>query len=246
MNREILERMIIEHIEGSLNERDSRVLAEELEQNPEAEKLYRQFKEVMQIMDQIQPINPPANMVFNAIEVNIRKKRDGVSLLYRIAAAVTLLVIGGSIGYFISKDTDDKHARVDSETQSKAYMLAKLTDEHSALQRLSAVNQADQMVEVDEELRHALEKTLNTDPNTNVRLAALEVLMKFRSDPAIREVLVRSLPDQVDPVVQINLIKAIVEMNDKKAIPSLQQIINQEDILQEVKDEAHAGIFKLS
>ena len=87
---------------------------------------------------------------------------------------------------------------------------------------------------------------MNEDPNTNVRMAALEALGKFHNQPHVRKALVASLNTQKDPVVQIALIRLMVEMKEKDITKELERISTDEETLQAVKDEAQAGILRLS
>ena len=87
---------------------------------------------------------------------------------------------------------------------------------------------------------------MNEDPNTNVRIAALEALGKFRNQPDVRKALIASLRTQKDPLVQIALIRLMVEMKEKGITEELERISTDEETLPAVKDEAHAGLLKLS
>jgi HEAT repeat protein len=87
---------------------------------------------------------------------------------------------------------------------------------------------------------------MNEDPNTNVRLAALEALGKFKHEASVRRVLIESLAKQNDPVVQISLIQMMVDMKEKSIIGELEKLTQQKEILKAVKDEAYTGILKLS
>ena len=90
-----------------------------------------------------------------------------------------------------------------------------------------------------------LVKTMNEDPNTNVRMAALEALSKFHSDTDVRKALIHSLSIQKDPVVQIALIQMMVVMKEKSVVKDLERM-SKEATMKAVKDEALAGIMRLS
>ena len=59
----------------------------------------------------------------------------------------------------------------------------------------------------DEEVIEVLVKTLNEDPNSNVRMASLDALSKFYAQPNVKKALLESMKFQKDPVVQIALIQ---------------------------------------
>jgi hypothetical protein len=125
--------------------------------------------------------------------------------------------------------------------------MAMLDNQNSASQRVLGATVAYNDVErADDEIVNALVNAMNEDPNTNVRLAAMEALGKFRDQPHVRKALVASLTTQKDPVVQIALIRLMVEMKEKDITKALEKISTDEGAIQAVKDEAQAGILRLS
>jgi HEAT repeat protein len=108
------------------------------------------------------------------------------------------------------------------------------------------VNVAMDLTKADEEIVRVLFKTLHSDPNTNVRLAALEALYKFQHDTSIRKGLIDALSKQSDPMVQIRLIQLMVDMKEKTVVDDLQKMIDDAGTMKAVKDEAYSGILKLS
>jgi len=93
---------------------------------------------------------------------------------------------------------------------------------------------------------NALAKRMNEDPNTNVRLAALDALSKFHTEPQVRKVLLDALSTQKDPMVQIALIQLMVQMKEKSVVNDLKKIVEDSESMKAVKDEAYSGILILS
>ncbi len=87
---------------------------------------------------------------------------------------------------------------------------------------------------------------MNEDPNTNVRLAALDALSKFHTEPQVRKVLLDALSTQKDPMVQIALIQLMVKMKEKSVVNDLKKIVDDSETMKAVKDEAYSGILILS
>jgi HEAT repeat protein len=125
-------------------------------------------------------------------------------------------------------------------------MMAMLDNSQSASQRIQGVNVAMGAEKADDEVVKALVKLMNEDPNSNVRLAALEALSKFIDEAPVRNAILTSLSKQKDPVVQIALIQLLVRMKEKGVVNDLQKIVDDEGTIQAVKDEAYTGILKLS
>src|SRR5947199_292919 len=148
MDKELLEAMLIDYIDGTLNPVDRAKVEEEIAKNESAYRLYEQLREVIVAMDKSEKFEPRANMKASFQGANVALK----------------------------------------------------------------------IVKADDEVVNALVKSMHSDPNTNVRLAALEALTKFRAQPHVRKVLIESLAIQKDPVVQIALIQLLVQMKEKDAV----------------------------
>lgn len=125
-------------------------------------------------------------------------------------------------------------------------MKTLLDNELSASQRMQGISVAYQMDETDDEIVGILVKTLNTDPNTNVRLAALDALSKFSMEENVRNSLIASLSTQKDPIIQIALIQLMVTMKEKSVVRQLERMTKDSKMMKAVRDEAYSGIFKLS
>jgi hypothetical protein len=257
MEKEKLESMLIDYIDGKLSEGDKQVVEQELVSNPEAYRLYEQFKEVIQVMDHTSLIEPSSHlkMSFNEmISTEIASEKQARSIFfkpafYRVAASIALLIMGGMAGFWINQHLrqQDEIAKLKQDLEkTKALMMARLEDKQSPSQRILGVLTSNEISKVDDEIVEALINIMNEDPNSNVRLAAIEALRKFHQEPKVKKALISALSTQTDPLVQIALIQLMVEMKEKQAVKPLQKIIEDQEALPTVKDEAHAGIFKLS
>ena len=166
-----------------------------------------------------------------------------------MAAGLVLVMAGIGIGYWVNKNQqrEDELLALKKEIQTtKQMMLVMMDNQQSASQRIQGVNVALKNDKADDEVVRALSKMMNEDPNTNVRLAALDALSKFREEPLVRKELIQSLSMQKDPVVQIALIQLMVRMKEKGAAKDLERIIDDNETMKAVKDEAYSGLLKLS
>lgn len=129
--------------------------------------------------------------------------------------------------------------------EQKQVLFAGLNEMNSTSQRLNAAVQAYQFKDTDKEIVNALVNTMNTDPNTNVRLAALDALSRFYREPYVKQQLTSSLSKQKDPMVQIELIQLLTKMKQKTILNELEKITKDENTLKAVKDQAYSGIYTL-
>jgi hypothetical protein len=257
MEREKLESMLIDMIDGRLNDTQKQEIESLLARDAEARLLYNQLKEVTRVIDQspeIEATGPMKGRFMSMLGEEIQKNEKGRQItmhpsVLRIAAAVVLVLSGVAIGYWANKDQqrEVQLAAIESEMRAtKQLMMALIENRQSASSRMEGVNVALTIQSADDDVVKALVKTMNEDANTNVRLAALDALSKFQQEPAVRSSLVQALGTQKDPVVQIALIQLLVRMKEKGVVNDLNNIINDSTSIQAVKDEAHTGILKLS
>ncbi|HNP76310.1 MAG: HEAT repeat domain-containing protein [Cyclobacteriaceae bacterium] len=255
MNQEELEHLLIDFIDGVLSPEDRALAEREIATNPAARLLHEQLLTVMGQLDTAKTLEPGSDLSrkFNQAlreEINSnRPVRTLTPLLYRIAAGVALLISGVAVGYWINKNNvrEAEMAALKKEVEAtKQMMFAMLDNQQSASQRMLGTTVAMNLNKPDDEIVHALVKRMNDDPNTNVRLAALDALIQFHEDPAVRHQLIESLSTQKDPAVQISLIQFLVRLKEKEVVNQLQHIVDDNRTIKAVKDEALSGILKLS
>ncbi len=256
METEKLESLLIDYIDGKLSSGERSVVEKDLAENERSFQLYEQLKQVMSQIDRSPKLEPSANLKSNfekALQQEISKSKGKQvffqPMVLRIAAGFIFLMICVGIGFWINKNNEQQReiARLRQEMDStKRMMMAMMTNPQSASQRMLGVAASYQLEKADDEIVNALLKTMNEDPNTNVRLAALDALSKFHQQEHVRTALINALAKQKDPVVQISLIRLMVEMKEKSVIKELDRITKDKEMIKAVKDEAYSGLLKLS
>jgi hypothetical protein len=257
MDKELLESRIIDYIDGKGSEKERSAMENELAQNKEAYALYEQLREVIQTMDKIAPLEPSGKLKieFEKVlqdEIAAQKKTKTVffsPVFYRVAAAVLLVMAGVAIGNWINNNQQQEKELAELKQQveqNRRVMMTMLENQQSASQRMQGLSAAYEMDKPDDGIVKVLVKTMNEDPNSNVRLAAMDALGKFSNEASVRSALIQSLSTQKDPVVQIALIQLLVKMKEKGVVKQLEEMTKDASTMKAVKDEAYAGIFKLS
>jgi hypothetical protein len=257
MEKEKLESLLIDYIDGRLSPED-RVAAEQaIAQDATAKQLYEQLKTVMSAMDNTEDIEPGQRLRSSfdsmlAKEMAKAKPSRTVffqPVVYRMAAGIVLVIAAlyGGNAIIRSNQQEAELQALKKEVEStKQMMLLMLDNQQSASQRMVGATVSYTIEKADDEIVDALVKTMNEDPNTNVRLAALEGLIRFQSDPRVKKALIASLSLQKDPVVQITLIQFMVKMKEREVVKQLQHIVDDTRTIKAVKDEALTGLLKLS
>lgn len=257
MDKETLESRIIDYIDGKGTVEERALIESELAHNKKSYELYEQLREVLHTMDKVKSLSPSDKLKMEfekALQNEIAAQRKTKSVIftpifYRAAAAVLLVMAGVAIGNWISNNQQQAKEMAELKQQveeNRRVMLTMMENQQSASQRMQGLSVAYEMDKPDDEIVKVLVKTMNEDPNSNVRLAAMDALGKFSNETNVRGALIQSLSSQKDPVVQIALIQLLVKMKEKGVIKQLEEMTKDASTMKAVKDEAYSGILKLS
>jgi hypothetical protein len=173
---------------------------------------------------------------------------------WQMAISFALLAIGVGLGYEMRPGTSKTEPQ--SETTEVAQLRGEISSmrqlvtlsllqQQSAGDRLRGVSYAYQVPSSDTQVLSALLSTVNTDPNVNVRIAAVDALRAFGASPVTRVAVLQSIQKQDQPLVQIALIDLLVDLKEKDSAPELAKIAADPKINPEVQQHAKSAIQKL-
>lgn len=160
-----------------------------------------------------------------------------------------LLLLGVGAGWFLTgaRPGGEKYASLSREVQDMRQQVAlSLLSKPSASDRIQGVSYSAEVANPNDTTLAALFKAVDSDPNPNVRLAAVDALYLFRDRPGVRESLVKSLSAQSYPLVQVALIDFLVEVRETRAIEALKKLINAGELTPEVKKRAEQGLKQIT
>jgi HEAT repeat protein len=133
----------------------------------------------------------------------------------------------------------------DEVTSLRHMVVLTLLRQPSASDRLQGVSLSSCVSQPDQMVLSALLQALNSDPNVNVRVAAVEALGPFAAQAMVKQGLLRSLATDTSPVVQIELIDTMVRLREKESIPILKQIAQNAGVDQTVRHQAEWAVRQL-
>lgn len=255
LEQERLTERLTEYIDGTLSSEEMKEILQWIESNEEVKAQYLQLKEILSTFEVSQRVVPSEKMEaryeqwLDHATAHSSTKVISLKSWYKIAVAVLILLLAGAGTMTLRTLLKQKQelARVQNELeQTKQWVMTQLNNTQSASQRISAVYSTEEIAKPDLEILRLLIKTMNEDPSSNVRMAALEALSKYYSLSEVRDAFIQSMKFQKDPVVQIALIQLLVQRKEKAILHDLQNITVQNNIIKAVKDEAYKGIFKLT
>jgi hypothetical protein len=174
---------------------------------------------------------------------------------WQMAISFALLVIGVGVGYELRpsavkplepQSESSEVAQLRGEVSNMRQMVAlSLLQQQSAGERLRGVSYAYQAPASDTQMLSALLATVNTDPNVNVRLAAVDALHAFGASPVMRAAVIQSIRKQDQPLVQIALIDLLVDLHETEARPELAKIAADQKLNEAVQQHAKVAMERL-
>jgi len=163
-------------------------------------------------------------------------------------AAAVILVFGFTSGSVFERvrNNDREIDGIKTEMAAMRQLLtAALLTQDSAVERLRGISMSRELTDPDDRLVSALITSLNTDPDVNVRLAAVEAIQRYGDRDWVRTRLVDSMDYQSSPLVQIALIELYADIKDKQAIPVLEAVAGDETSMEPVKARARLAMERI-
>ncbi len=157
----------------------------------------------------------------------------------RVAASILIVVSAFLIGKYSDGETKP------SINPEVASILAKMEDD-SASQRIAAMNRSEEINTTDSKIIQALIDRLLYDEKASVRLAAVEALAKFSSLEMVKQAMIKSLESDQDPAIQIELIQTLAKIQEKRALPPMKRLLENEDVPEYVKKEIQINMASVS
>lgn len=251
------ETKLLDYLAGELPEKERQAVESDLARDANLRREYEELRQMQQWISQMPLEDPGAELrqQFNkTLESEQSAGNTGGQLARRrikpwqwsVAAAI-LLAIGLTIGFQLGmhNQNEERIASLEAEFEATRRKMEQLMQDRSTSGRIRAVNLTYKLERVDDEIMSNLIQLLLKDESDNVRLAALEALRYYPDNPKVKQALVEALRTETKPVVQIELIHTLTALKEKEALPVFEELIENEQTFDKVKDEARLGRFKM-
>ena len=133
----------------------------------------------------------------------------------------------------------------DEAQKVKQLAVISLLENQSASKRIQGVQYIEEFSTPDTTIIDALVDRLLEDEHTNVRLSAMEALSAFRNSERVKKAFIQALKTEKDPSIQIAIIQNLVQMQEKKAIGPMQDLLQQEETQPFIKEEITNALPKI-
>lgn len=154
---------------------------------------------------------------------------NGFQLRWVALAGVFLLGMASGVLFWPEKQAQE----ILADNQTSDYST--LTSSESTTERLMSIQQVKERTELDDQLIKALGEVLMHDENENVRLSAIETMLYFADNPKVRESLIRAIPYQSSPLLQMTLAEVMVALEDPRAVDEIRHLMETQQLELEVK-----------
>ena len=272
MKREVARELLIPCLDGEVDPQTARLLEAHLESDHELRNELEELRELFRAIETAPAVAPDEEMRRAFLDVLARAKQEnpgrpplpspkarllGFPLMVWLGAAAACVVAGAWIGWQLAYREDAlrevEHHQTLAEVQELRRDVSLLRGMLSSSRfvdrpagfRLQTMNLARELDVSDPKVMDALFDTLETDPNPNVRMAALEALRQFQAEPALRSRLAGALAQQTNPAVQIALIAVLVDSGAAEAREPIQRLLLDPMVAPVVKGAAQRGLTRL-
>ena len=265
MGCEEINTLMIEYIDGALKDEDVRRVDEHLSSCEDCRTEMVNMKSLLLKLDDFEMEEPSGNLKRNfqsmvdlySLGMNNRKmswheaiggwieswwpKRPVVQFMTAVAVLIIGLVTGLNINDKTGSENDIAQLKTDMNQLNKVVMTS-ILNQSSAADRISGLSKTSQLKNVDNQFYSTLLLLLNSDPNVNVRLAAVNALTNFADNEYVRRELVISLGLQSSPLVQVSLIDLLASIKETDSSSTLIRMINNPEVNEQVKNRARKAL----
>jgi len=166
--------------------------------------------------------------------------------LIGIAVASLTLFVGLSLGsnFNRSRSADGEITALRDEVQAMNEIVSlAMLNQDSSSERLAGINLSAKVSDPSPALVTGLMNALKKDPNLNVRLASVDALGRYHTEPGIVDLLTQSLSQESSPMIQIAIIDLLIAIEETEALEALITFIKQQNLKPEVKNYALALVM---
>lgn len=164
------------------------------------------------------------------------------------AAGIALFLLGWFTASLTveSRNESGQLANLSGEVrQLKETLILTMLDQPSTVERIKAVNMIGEFETPDIRIIENLIKVLNTDNNDNVRLLALEALIKYSDNEEVRAGLISSISGQTSPMIQLRMAEIMIAMKEKRSVGEFRELLNDANLNYSVRSKIQEAVGTL-
>nr|WP_321247988.1 HEAT repeat domain-containing protein [uncultured Psychroserpens sp.] len=257
-----IEQHIVDYLDGQLSVEESKHITKHIASCDSCKTIYDETKALFSAFENVEEEMPSDNLRTGfyklleeekqllddkIVQLSQQKKEFPWKQAFQIAASIIFMFGGYFLGSHNSKRTSNQEiSALQQETiELREDMMLAMIENQSPSKRIQAVNFTESFVKPDIKILEALIGRMQYDGNMNVRLAAAEALSEFPKSTIVKDAFIEALTTQKDPSLQIAIIQFLVKIQEKRAIAPMQQLLEESDTPDFVKDQVNSGISQI-
>lgn len=181
------------------------------------------------------------NKLWSRIDEKVASPVKSNISFWKLAFVASLIFIGLCIFYLIPKENTNVIEELDQHIALKREMK-QLFQQEKTSSRIRAVSLSEDLMNLDEEVIITLVDRMRFDESPNVQLAAMRALESRMDVEIVRVAMIETLAEAKDSYVQIKLINMLSKEKEKRVLPYLDSIIEEEGSKSILSDPAERGI----
>ena len=179
--------------------------------------------------------------------IALKPKNKVFKSMLQVAATILLMISCYLLGNY--KDNVSKAKEIATLKQEKTEMLTittlSLMENESASKRIQAVKYSQELENPDDEILNALINEMLYDKLVNVRLASARALERFSKYNIVKDAYIKALKIEVNTSMQIELIEILAHIKERRAIPKMKELLNDENTPLFIKDQLKSELQNL-
>ena len=255
-NKEHVTELLPAYLDGIMSDKEKSDIESHLKECESCSKELEQLTALFNAIDSEKEQQPSPRLRIDFLKTLEKEKRlanDTISLntqadtvkhnlamdFMKIAAGILLLFGSFALGKYQQEEKfhqDIALLETESLEMTQTAMLS-LMDNQSAHKRIQGVSFITEFENPDEAIITALADRMLLDPNTNVRLSAVDALARFAKSKTVKSAFIDALATEKNPSVQIAIIENLVRIQETKASGAMKKLMEQEDTQPFVKEE---------
>ncbi|WP_460217809.1 HEAT repeat domain-containing protein [Psychroserpens sp. MEBiC05023] len=257
-----IEQDIVDYIDAQLSPEQTKEIQKHIETCDTCQSLYNETKTLFSAFNTIEEETPSDNLrtsFYKLLEEEKQLQNTKVVRLqnqnkefpwkqaFQVAASIVFVFAGYFFGSHTTRqNTNQEISALQKETiELREGMMLAMIENQSPSKRIQAVSFTESFVKPDAKILEALIERMQYDGNINVRLAAAEALSEFPESPIVKDAFIEALTTQKDPSLQIAIIQFLVNIQEKRAIAPMQELLEHSDTPDFVKEQVNSGISQI-
>ncbi|MFY9243104.1 MAG: HEAT repeat domain-containing protein [Polaribacter sp.] len=261
MNCKEMKHLIIPYQDNNLDQANKTLIKEHLKGCLSCTQIHQEFNHLIDTIKQVQEELPDKELELNFNKMLAKEKLAlKTSKLIPLKAnnrvfksilkvAATILLMISSYLYGSYKDNMYKVKEIATLQQEKKEIQTvatlSLMENESASKRLQAVSYAKAFVQPDDKILRLLIDKMNNDRHTNVRLAAANALAKFAKNNTVKQALIKTLEEEKNANMQIELIQILVDIEEKRVIPAMEKLLKNKETPSYIKEQINLELKQI-